>query len=438
MAHAGSCEMATGSDARTKVQVNTKLRLPDFVKKANWMQNVLLRTSVLLGACGILYLRMPLAFVRPQFWAEDGMVFLDNRLHGIAALKIPAAGYLFTIPRLVGFVAGAFPIWLAPWIYNYAALAAALFLVGLVTSPRFDMPYKPLLALAVVVAPGGYEVFMNLINSQWLYAVGVAVILNMRAPETTLGAFAEYLLAALVGLTGPFSIFLCPVALALYFAGRERRLMIFSVILAICAIVQTYYIVRGGGVANVADPVVYSSTLWITIPAGAFTEVFSPANQLLKGYVGVLIIVVCVPIASWMVFRSAYRKQILTLAAFALFIIYSGMIKRRGNLATLGSYNNYVFAGQIFFVWFVCCAAAASRQGIRVAVLSLVAIALAHSAYRELGAEQTSIDYHWPDYAQRISQGGPVIVPINPTWGIKISADDSRIINLERLGVKPD
>ncbi len=108
---------------------------------------------------------------------------------------------------------------------------------------------------------------------------------------------------------------------------------------------------------------------------------FSPVNQLLKGYVGVFIIVVFVPIASWMVFRSAYRKQILTLAAFALFIVYSGMIKRRGNLTTLGSYNNYVFAGEIFFVWFLCCAAAASRQGIRVVILSLVVVALAHSVY---------------------------------------------------------
>jgi hypothetical protein len=392
------------------------------------MQNVFLRVSVLVAACGILYLRMPLAFVRPQFWAEDGMVFLDNHLHGIAALKLPAAGYLFTIPRLVALVAGAFPIWLAPWIYNYAALAAVLLVVGLVMSPRLDMPYKPLLAVAIVVAPGGYEVLMNLINSQWLYPIGVALILLMRAPETRLGACAEYLFVALVGVTGPFSIFLCPIALALYFATRERRLMIFSVILAICAAVQMTYIVRSGGVANVVAPALYSHTLWITLPALAFTEIFSPVNQLLKGYVGVFLIVVCIPLASWMVFRSTYRKQNLTLAAFALLIVYSGMIKCRGDLTVIGSHNRYVFAGGIFFVWLLCCAAAESRQGIRVLILSVVVIALTNTAYKELHVEQTSIDYHWSEYAQKISQGVPVIVPINPNWAIKFSPDDNRIM----------
>jgi hypothetical protein len=290
------------------------------------------------------------------------------------------------------------------------------------------MPYKPLLAMAVVVAPGGYEVFMNLINSMWLYPIGVAVMLHMRAPETTLGAFAEYLFVALVGVTGPFSIFLCPIALALYFAKRDRRLMIFSVILAICAVVQTYYIVRSGGVANVVAPAVYSPILWIILPAVAFTEIFWPVNQLLKGYVGVFLIVVCIALASWMVFRSTYRKQNLTFAAFALLVVYGGMIKARGDLTAIGSYNHYVFAGGIFFVWFLCCAAAESRQGIRVLILSVVVIALTNTAYRQLHVEQASIDYHWPDYAQKISQGVPVIVPINPNWAIKISPDDNRIM----------
>jgi hypothetical protein len=371
---------------------------------------------------------MPFAFVRPQFWAEDGMLFLDNRLLGITALKIPAAGYLFTIPRLVALVAGAFPVWLAPWIYNYAALGAVLLLVGLVTSPRFDMPYKPLLAAAIVVVPAGFEVLMNLVNSQWLYPIGVAMILHMRAPENRLGAFAEYLFVALVGITGPFSIFLCPMALALYFAKRERRLMIFSVILTICAVVQTYYIVRSGGVIDVAVPAPYSWTLWITAPAFGFTRTFSPVNQLFNGYVGVFLVVACIPLAMWMAFRSTYRNQYLTLAAFALFVVYGGMFKSRGDLSTLQGNPRYLFAGSVFFIWFLCCAAAESRQGIRVLILSVVVIALTNSAYNQLGVEQASIDYHWPEYAQKISQGGPVIVPINPNWAIKISPGDNRIM----------
>jgi hypothetical protein len=310
--------------------------------------------------------------------------------------------------------------------------------VGLVTSPRFDMPYKPLLAAAVVVVPQGYEVLMNLINSQWLYPIGVLVMLNMRAPETRLGAFAEYLFVALAGLTGPFSLFLCPIALALYFARRDRRLMIFSVILAICAVAQMTYILRLGGVPDAAVPASYSPTLWITSPAFGFTKTFAPLNEIFDGYLGVFLIVVCAPLAFWAAFRSTYRKQYFALAAFALLVVYSGMFKYRGDIGTLHGNPRYLHAGSVFVVWFLCWAAAESRLAIRVFILAAVGIALANSAYKERNFEMATTDFHWPDYAERISRGGPVLVPINPNWAIKISPDDSRVINLEGLGLKPD
>src|SRR3954469_13020568 len=60
-----------------------------------------------VAACGgILFARRPDMVLNPQFWAEDGPVFFAQaRIHGIAALVEPYAGYFHTVLRLVAWIA---------------------------------------------------------------------------------------------------------------------------------------------------------------------------------------------------------------------------------------------------------------------------------------------------------------------------------------------
>jgi hypothetical protein len=387
------------------------------------------RVVVLAMAGAILFARMPHSFLRPQLWGEDAIVFLDNYTRGARAIFDPLGGYLFVLSRLVAFIAGIFPVWMTPWIYNYAALAAVLALVVLVMSPRFDLPYKPLLAMAIVVSTSGVEVLLTLVNVQWVAPIGVMVLLLMREADNRAVRSLENGFVAITALTGPFSIFIFPISLCLYLIERRRRLLEFSIVLALGAAIQATFIGSNLNVFNLIEPKPYHWSLWITAPTHWFLETFKPLNKpFLQPLSAILVVVVVWPITAWIVWQQPRRWQKAALLAFALAVIYSGMFKYRNNVAI---YNpRYAFAGSIFSVWLICCAADRLQPTLRKAIIALVLFAEVYSFVRVIKVERSTVDRHWPEWAAKIERGEPVLVPTDPNWTIKINQPDSGVIGL--------
>ncbi len=118
------------------------------------------------------------------------------------------AGYLVSTQRLVAIAASYFDPTSAPTIYNYAAVLLTLTVAFLATSPRLDMPGKPLLALAIVVVPMGYEELGTIANIQWILPIGAFAILFMRHSRSAIVLLGETTFLALMAFSGPFSIFL--------------------------------------------------------------------------------------------------------------------------------------------------------------------------------------------------------------------------------------
>jgi hypothetical protein len=59
-----------------------------------------------LAAAVLLALRKPWALHTPQFWAEDGSIFMtQDDLLGPRAFLVPYNGYLHLLPRLVAWIA---------------------------------------------------------------------------------------------------------------------------------------------------------------------------------------------------------------------------------------------------------------------------------------------------------------------------------------------
>jgi hypothetical protein len=137
------------------------------------------RAGVVVAALAIIYWRIPSDLTNPQFWAEDGLIFLLSYQLGWQVLTTPLAGYLLAVPCLTVFAASFFPE-LAPTICNYTAVLLTLLVAWLATSPRFDMPHKPLLVLAVVSVPAGFEVLGNITNVQWILPIGAFILLFLR------------------------------------------------------------------------------------------------------------------------------------------------------------------------------------------------------------------------------------------------------------------
>ena len=150
----------------------------------------------------VLYLLVPQTFTSPQFWARTALSFIRPTTKAGAAFCCRSRATLCTLQRLAALVAQLFSPTLGPAIYDYTAFT--LLIVWLATSPRFDMPLRPLLGIAVVVVPRGYEVLGNVTNLQWILPVGAFILLFMRPARSAIVLAGESIFLAIVAVTGPF------------------------------------------------------------------------------------------------------------------------------------------------------------------------------------------------------------------------------------------
>ena len=81
-----------------------------------------------LACAALLALRKPWALHTPQFWAEDGEIFMkQDDAWGAGAILSPYNGYLLLLPRLIAWIAShtADVAWW-PAIYNGLAFALSV------------------------------------------------------------------------------------------------------------------------------------------------------------------------------------------------------------------------------------------------------------------------------------------------------------------------
>lgn len=388
-------------------------------------ESLQVRIATVLVALLILYIRMPANFTNPQFWAEDGpTLFRLTEIFGARSVLLPTAGYYMVFPWLVAIVAKiASPAW-APWIYNYTGAAVALFVVYLATSPRFAMPLRPLLALAVVTVPQGFETLGALANSMWVLPIA-AFILLFSAPASKTVLAGEALFLGIQGLTGPFSLFLLPlyaIRLAMLRHDREsyRRLRVLTIVVASTALIQvaSLYIHRAEAL-GIPIAVTFPWRLWITLPLYHAVRSFgSWAGSVFVGTWGFVAALLVALVAGIAALREPYRAQKLMMAAFGLIIALSGMLKF-GQL--VAGADRYFYIASVFGLWFIGCAA---QHGLaRYAGPAVILVAEAVSVFNMIDTPRQREDFEWPVWASYLYSGMPVkAIPIAPGWEMSMSA----------------
>ena len=78
--------------------------------------------ATLLAAVAMLYYRKADAFHTPQFWAEDGIWFMQQYSHGARSLFMEYSGYYHLYPRLIALIAACFRLSATPAIYNLSLI----------------------------------------------------------------------------------------------------------------------------------------------------------------------------------------------------------------------------------------------------------------------------------------------------------------------------
>lgn len=366
----------------------------------------------------LLVLRRPDAFLHPQFWAEDGMFYVDALVRKGSSLFLPYAGYLHLVPRLTALAAARFdPLW-APAITTGTAFALTLVTFARLLSPRVELPLRGLLPLAVALLPDAREILFNLANVQWLLALGLVGLSVSRDPLRWTGHAGDAAFVLLAGLSGPFSLLLTPLLLVRAIMRRTRASIALAVLLALTAGVQGWFVSHNPEAA-VTHATAFRWTLVPSIVGLRLGELLVPESWLPApgsglfwlGLAGVVILGGVIVLA-WP--RDSHRTSRTLLAGAFLFLTAAAFFRYRQIQSVFLEPHispRYFFVPQALLLWLLISQAAAGparRIAARLLLAGFLLVALRGFRLAPF------VDLHWPDYAREIRAGRACTFPVNP------------------------
>jgi hypothetical protein len=377
-----------------------------------------LRAAVLTAcaATAILFLRRPIAFLHPQFYAEDGAVFfMDAERSPVSSILHPYSGYLHVGIRIVAALASPLDLRWIPAAYFSASLLAFVLLELALFSRRLGLPRPWVFGLLVAFMPHSGEVFDNLTNVQWLTGLGLLLLALTRDPRGPAARWLDLGYAAVAGLTGVFSIVFAPIFIARAALRRTPDSFRLACVVVAAGFVQDYEITNSvsppeaaaPGALAVAANFGYRVWLGLLLPPNAS----GAAPVWMRFSVG---LAGCVLILLLALGTRQGRGKGPALAA-ALFLLFAAVIyKFRGMLGSLDSVSaadRYFFIPKICVIWILALHLGADSKWRWPARLLLAAVLV--NGCIGFQFERWN-DYDWPYWAGRIKQGDWVEVPINP------------------------
>jgi hypothetical protein len=351
----------------------------------------------------LLFLRAPDAFINPQFWAEDGPIFWQQQAtHGWRALFDPYAGYLLLAPRLVALVASFFDPAQAPRLYAAGAIIITMWSAVTAATCTKDWRVGALLGVTLILTPIAWgEVFARANMLQWITGPTLALVL-VSAQDRNKVAFAT-----VAAFTGPYSLFLAPVA-AYQFYRRPNLSAAICLIAAACT-VMFLFVGRGDPQAVGPSWSNLSFTDAAYLASAMLPRIFnSSAACILTGSM-VLLLAIIVP--------GDDRPQRLVLLWFGAAVMAATFLKYVGQphaLDGVDAGSRYFYAPRLAMLW---CAAFLSASGplwqrtISIAFIALM-IAGAYPFQRD-----PLPDAHW---SEKIRSGAKTIEISPPGWFVTI------------------
>ena len=209
-----------------------------------------------LLTCVILVSRRPDAIFHAQLYAEDGNVWFADayNLGWWPSLFRTYAGYFELLPRLGAALALLAPLSLVPLLLNligiaFQALPANLLLMAR-SSALGSIRFRFLLACMYLVLPNCDEVSRGITNAQWSLALSAFILLAARTPHSVAGRIFDIVIVLLCGLSGPFCMFLLPIAVFHAWGDRDYRRYSTVGILAGSCLIQSWALLSLGPAAR--------------------------------------------------------------------------------------------------------------------------------------------------------------------------------------------
>jgi hypothetical protein len=204
--------------------------ISNFINKIKTLKPVYFFIVIFVISFVLIVLRRIDVIIYPQFWAEDGTVWYQTAYNlGIKSLFIPHTGYFQTTSRLVALISQLLPLSFAPLFFNLCAIIIKIIPILFIFSVRCRKNFSSLLvptliSLIYLFLPNSSEVFANITNAHWYLAIIAFLIVTAdKAPNLAWKIFDIFFLI-LIGLSGPFIIFLLPIALIWWWLKRQNGL----------------------------------------------------------------------------------------------------------------------------------------------------------------------------------------------------------------------
>jgi hypothetical protein len=200
--------------------------------------------AAILIAAALIMARQPEAIFHSQFYGEDGHVwFADAYNRGwFRSLFLTQDGYYQTLPRLAAALALIWPLRFAPLIMNLVGIGIQLLPIPMVLSSRLrqwgPLSFRILLACFYVALPNSREVNASVTEGQWHLAFVACLLVLGDVPRSRIGRAFDVSVLVLCGLTGPFCIFLLPLALVFWRVHLDRWRGALAAILTASAVLQ--------------------------------------------------------------------------------------------------------------------------------------------------------------------------------------------------------
>lgn len=245
----------------------------EFARNSAWF-----KLSLIAVLCiAITFLRQPNSFIHPQFWAEDGINwYKDAYQYSFSSLFMSYAGTFQFFLRLVGVLATFFPISWAPSIFVYSALFIQILPILIIHSRRFKPLFPSQLFLWTVTSfyllqPNTFEIHANLTNAGWHLALVAFLALIGPNPSSGVWKYFDITIIAISSLTGPFGIFLTPIAIINYAYSRTPFNKAKMLLILIISILQLITLSRTPSPATVNAQLVINNKSTVIQTIGSQT-----------------------------------------------------------------------------------------------------------------------------------------------------------------------
>jgi len=398
---------------------------------------------VFLFFAALVVSRRPDVLFNAQFWAEDGNMWYADayNLGVIQPFLHPAAGYFQTFPRLAALVGLLLPIGIVPLIFNSIAVVIqvlpAQFLLSSRCSEWGSAGARALFAFLYLALPNSHEMHANITNTQWRLALLALMILFARPGLSALWNAFDLSILTLSALSGPFIIFLAPIAAILYWSEpRKGQRMTLFLISGFGALIQGLAVLIAGGEERVVQAVKGASPeLLVQILAKQVFLAPLVGRRSLAGYsfesgpswiIAVFAVCVGIAIECYVLLKApSVWKAFIVFSFFILGISLAfPMTKSPQWPALLASGGvRYWFFPMLAFMASVVWMLQARNPAIVRATATILLLVMVYGIVQDWGHPRP-VDFRFSNYARKFSElppGSTLFIPINPAgWTMQL------------------